>query len=168
MLAHRPLRLATVLVVAALALTACGEPRQRTLPSDKATPVAVGSVPATVYPSPTKAVPSPTAASPTGSASASASPTGGGGGGNEVLATATNKFDPVSLKVKKGTKVTWTAEGFHTVTSGTAKDGPDAAGPMKSPSGFKTYSVTFAKAGTFKYYCQPHATLGMEGEVVVS
>lgn len=166
MLAHRPLRLATVLV-AALALTACGEPRQRTLPSDKATPVDVASVPATVYPSPTKAVPSPTAASPTGSASAS--PTkGGGGGGNAVLATATNKFDPVSLKVKKGTKVTWTAEGFHTVTSGTAQGGPDAAGPMKSPMGFKTYSVTFAKAGTFKYYCQPHATLGMEGEVVVS
>ena len=164
MLAHRPLRLAAVLV-AALALTACGE-KQRLVPTDKATPRAVGSVPATVYPSPTKAVPSATASGTT-APTASATPTKAGGG-NEVLATAANKFEPASLKVKKGTKVTWTATGFHTVTSGTATGGPDAAGPMKSPMGFETYSVTFTKAGTFKYYCQPHADLGMEGEVVVS
>ena len=162
--ADRPLRLAAALV-AALALTACGE-TSRLVPSDKATPVAVGSVPPTVYPSPTKAVPTPTG-SATGAPTATASPTSGRSG-NEVLATATNTFDPVSLKVKKGTKVTWTATGFHTVTSGTAQGGADPAGPMKSPMGFKTYSVTFDKAGTFKYYCQPHASIGMEGEIVVS
>jgi plastocyanin len=167
MLADRPLRLATALA-ATLALAACSD-KVRIQPSERATPVAVASVPSTVFPSPTTI---PSSAAPTGGASAtpSASATGGGGGGGgtEVKATATNKFEPASLKVKKGAKVTWTAEGFHTVTSGTAQGGPDPAGPMKSDMGFKTYTVTFDKAGTFKYYCQPHATLGMEGEIVVS
>ena len=165
MLVHRPLRLAAVLA-AALALTACGE-TQRALPTDKARPVAVPSVPATVYPSPTRAVPTATATTaPTGSATAS--PTGGGGGGTEVKATATNKFEPASLKVKVGDEVTWTADGFHTVTSGTAQGGPDPSGPLKSDMGFKTYTWKFAKAGTYKYFCQPHASVGMEGEIVVS
>jgi plastocyanin len=163
MRASRPFALA---VTALLALTACGE-THRIQPSSHATPRPVESVPATVFPSPTKpAEPSPTA---TGSVAPTATATkGGGGGGNEVKATATNKFEPATLKVKKGTKVTWTAEGFHTVTSGTAKGGPDPSGPMNSEIGFKTYSVTFDKAGTFAYFCQPHASLGMEGEIVVT
>ena len=166
MLADRPLRLAAALA-AAVALTACGD-NARILPSDHATPRAVGSVPPTVFPAPTTpAVASPTA-SETGASPTASATGGGGGGGTAVKATATNKFDPPSLKVKVGAKVTWTAEGFHTVTSGTAQGGPDPSGPMKSDMGFKTYTVTFEKAGTFKYYCQPHATVGMEGEIVVS
>ena len=167
MLADRPLRLAAVLVavlVAALALTACGE-KQRIVPSDKATARAVASVPATVYPSPTKAAPTET---PGATASATASPTSGGtaGGGDKVLASAANKFEPASLKVKVGTTVTWTAQGYHTVTSGTP-EAADPNGPMKGPGGFQTYSVKFTKAGTYKYYCDPHKTVGMVGEIVV-
>jgi len=164
MLAARSTRLASVAFVAVLALTACGE-KTRSQPSSHATPRPVGSVQPTVFPSPTKSVaPSP---SESAAASATASPTKAGGGGNAVTATAANKFDPASLKVKVGTKVTWTAQGYHTVTSG---DGgkADPAGPMNATGGFTTYSVTFDKAGTYKYFCVPHQTLGMEGEIVVS
>ena len=165
MLAHRPLRLAVPALAAALALTACGE-TVRSSPTDKATPRAVPTVPSTVNPAPTKS------AAPSASASASVAPTasetGGGGGGNEVAATAANKFDPATLTVKKGTKVTWTATGYHTVTSGDPATGADASGPMKSAAGFTTYSVTFDKPGTYKYFCQPHAGLGMAGEIVVT
>lgn len=165
MLARRPLRLAAALA-AMVALAACGD-NARILPSEHATPVAVGSVPATVFPAPTK--PAASSAAPTGGPTASASATkAAGGGGNTVKATATNKFEPASLKVKKGAKVTWTAEGVHTVTSGTAAAGADPKGPMKSALPFQTYTVTFDKPGTYKYYCQPHASLGMEGEIVVS
>jgi plastocyanin len=164
MLAARSTRLATAALVAAFALSACGE-TTRIKPSAHATARPVGSVKPTVFPSPTKSVaPSPTAS---GTVAPTASPTGGGGGGNEVKATAANKFDPASLKVKVGTKVTWTAQGYHTVTSG-ENGTADPAGPMKGQGGFKTYSVTFDKAGTFKYFCVPHVSLGMTGEIVVS
>ncbi|HWL34786.1 MAG TPA: plastocyanin/azurin family copper-binding protein [Frankiaceae bacterium] len=167
MLADRPLRLAAVLAAAALALTACAE-TERTKPSSHATAVPVPTVKLTVNPAPTTpAAPTESGtAAPTGGATASA--TGGAKpGGNEVLATITNKFEPGTLNVKKGTKVTWTAEGTHSVTSGS--DGKeDPKGPMKGPINFTTYSVTFKEAGTFPYYCIPHVSLGMVGEVVVS
>ena len=161
MLADRRLRTAAALT-AVLALSACGETK-RIVPSSHATPRAVPSVPATVFPAPTKSVaPSPTetGASPTA--------TGPAEDPNTVLASAGNTFAPATMTVKAGTEVTWTAEGFHTVNSGTPADGVDAAGPMQSPQGFATYSVTFDKAGTYKYFCQPHASLNMVGEIVVT
>lgn len=166
MLADRPLRLAATALAAAFALSACSETTRITPNTEHATAVAVATVPATVYPAPT----TPPPPAPTGSGSAKPSPTAtkAAGGGNTVLATGANTFDPQTLKVKKGAKVTWTAEGFHTVTSGTPESGPDPKGPMKGEGGFTTYSVTFKTAGTYKYFCEPHATLGMVGEIVVS
>lgn len=165
MLADRPLRLAAVLAAAALALTACGE-TVRTKPSSHATPVPVPTVPLTVNPAPT--TPAAPSESGTGAASATASSTGGSkAGGNEVLAQGVT-FSPKSLNVKKGTKVTWTSDGTHSVTSGTAAGGEEP-GPMKSQIGsFKSYAVTFDKAGTFNYFCIPHASVGMQGEIVVA
>ena len=162
MLAERTFRL-VIAVAAATALSACGE-TTRIEPSAHATARNVGSVAPTVFPAPTKsAAPSPTeTAAPT----ATSSPKGGGGG-NTVTATATNKFDPQKLTVKVGTEVTWTAQGFHTVTSGEPGK-KDASGPMQGAGGFVTYKVTFDKAGTYPYYCEPHATLGMVGEIVVT
>jgi plastocyanin len=162
MLAHRTLRLALALALP-FALTACGS-TQRIKPTSKATPVPVGSIAPTVNPKPTTPPPP--------SESATAAPTGGAtsappAGGNDVKALVSNKFDPDSLSVKAGTKVTWTAEGFHSVTSGTP-DKPDASGPMNAQVGFTTYSVTFDKPGTYKYFCQPHGSLGMVGEIVVT
>jgi plastocyanin len=161
MLAHRTLRLALALALP-FALTACGS-TQRIKPTSKATPVPVGSIPPTVFPKPTTPPPASESASaaPSGSASASSTP-------NTVQALPVNKFDPASLTVKAGTKVTWTAAGgFHSVTSGTP-DKPDPSGPMNAQVGFQTYSVTFDKPGTYKYFCQPHGSLGMTGEIVVT
>ena len=161
MLADRSLRLAATALAAAFTLSACGD-TTRLLPSEHATPVAVPSVPSTVFPSPTQ-IPTATA-TPTGSPTATATK---GGGGNTVVAGSDNRFTPATLTIKKGQKVTWTAQGAHTVTSGT--DGTkDANGPMDSPLPFTSYSVTFDKAGTYKYFCVPHVSLGMVGEIVVS
>lgn len=156
-------RLAVALALP-LVLTACAE-KQRVVPTDHATPVAVPSVPATVFPKPSSLAPTPDA--PTGGATtgapASSAPAGGG---NAVKATVTNKFEPASLTVKAGTTVTWTAEGFHTVDSG--EPPTPSGGPLKAPGGFTTYEFTFDKPGTYKYFCAPHASLGMTGEVVVT
>jgi plastocyanin len=157
-------RLAAAALALPLVLTACAQ-KERVTPTDHATPRAVPSVPATVFPRPSSLA--PTTEAPTGAPSGSAS-SAPAGGGNAVKATGANKFEPGTLTVKVGTKVTWTAEGFHSVDSGTPDTGPDPAGPLKAPMGFTTYSYTFTKAGTYKYFCQPHAQLGMTGEVVVS
>jgi plastocyanin len=84
----------------------------------------------------------------------------------QVAGTADNRFDPPTLEVAVGTKVTWTLTGFHSVTGG--RDGQaDPASPIKSELGVPTYEVTFDSEGTYDYFCQPHATLGMKGVVIV-
>jgi plastocyanin len=87
-----------------------------------------------------------------------------------VSATAAFKFDPATLTVAVGGKVTWTntGGGFHTVTGGDGS--PDAASPIGDhdlAATGATISVTFPKAGTYAYFCKPHAALGMKGEIVV-
>jgi len=157
-------RLAVVLALP-LVLTACAE-RERTKPSDHATPRAVPSIPATVFPAPTTLAPTTEAPSaPASSGAVTTAPSGGGETGDAVTAAGV-KFTPASLKVKVGTKVTWTTTEYHTVDSG--EPGKPDGGPLKAPGGFKTYSYTFDKAGTYKYFCTPHASVGMAGEIVVS
>ncbi|MDQ1712747.1 MAG: hypothetical protein QOE45_2197 [Frankiaceae bacterium] len=164
MLADRTLRLAAAFTTV-LALTACSQ-GTRLKPSSKATPVNVPTFAPTVNPAPTTTAPAaPSESGGTPSAS-SAAPSGGG---NAVTAVggATNKFEPASLTVKAGSKVTWTAQGYHSADSGTPPT-VDKSGPIQAPAGFVTYSVTFAKPGTYKYFCVPHASLGMVGEIVVT
>jgi amicyanin len=72
-------------------------------------------------------------------------------------------FNPTPLKVKKGTKVTWTnhdiAKHSIVVDSGT---GPQSDLFGKS----QTYSYTFDVVGTYKYHCEPHPY--MHGTVEVT
>jgi plastocyanin len=80
------------------------------------------------------------------------------------------KFNPAEITVAAGGKVTWTntGGGYHTVTGG---DGAaDPASPINGqiPSQGNTYSVTFKDPGTYKYFCAPHASLGMKGTVIVT
>ncbi|MDQ1711237.1 MAG: hypothetical protein QOE45_687 [Frankiaceae bacterium] len=89
----------------------------------------------------------------------------------KVAATGAFKFDPATITVAVGGKVTWTntGGGYHTVTGGTAGT-PDSSSPIgdhQLAATGATAVVTFTKAGTYQYYCQPHQTLGMTGEVVV-
>lgn len=72
-------------------------------------------------------------------------------------------FSPATIKVKVGTKVTWTNKdsAAHTVT-GDSSDGP-ASGTLAQDA---TYSFTFTKAGTFNYACSIHPS--MKGTVIVT
>lgn len=158
---------ATLLAVPLLVLTGCGEVKRELPNKEVATPVALDKPQPTIYPGPTAppTTAAPTSAAPT--ATGTGEPTGEPGGANEVQGTAANKFEPTLLEVKAGSKVTWTLTAGHTVTGG--KDGvPDAASPI-GDSGFgkTSYEVTFDKPGTYPYYCVPHVSLGMTGEIVV-
>lgn len=74
-------------------------------------------------------------------------------------------FEPAAIKIKVGTKVTWTNKDSvaHTVTT-------DDGAPEVIDSGLfgknKSYSFTFNRAGTYNYYCQPHPY--MKGTVIVT
>ena len=82
-------------------------------------------------------------------------------------------FAPQTLRVKAGTKVTWTNNDStpHTVTS---TDGPSTSA---SPNGLfdsgqlvsgASFSFTFAKAGTYYYECTIHASMAsMHATIVV-
>lgn len=88
------------------------------------------------------------------------------------------KFVPGKVTIKVGQTVEWNnnAATLHTVT---AK--PDAAinkadvslpaGAQPFDSGFmppgQSFSYTFTVPGTYRYFCIPHESLGMVGEVVV-
>lgn len=89
------------------------------------------------------------------------------------------QFAPEELSVKPGTTVTWSsAENItHTVTSGayTGTDGPSGLRTGEKPDGLfntkvakkgDTATYTFAKAGSFSYYCDIHK--GMNGKVIVA
>lgn len=75
-------------------------------------------------------------------------------------------YSPVTITIKKGTKVTWTNNDTapHTVTS----DAGDTAGVLNSPtlSTGQSYSLTFARAGTFPYHCTIHPN--MKATVIVT
>jgi len=71
-------------------------------------------------------------------------------------------FKPQQLTVKSGTKITWTNKDDvpHTVVS-TNKAFPHSPALDTDES----FSYTFAKAGTYDYYCSVHPK--MVGKVVV-
>jgi plastocyanin len=89
------------------------------------------------------------------------------------------QFRPSPLKVKVGTTVTWVDDDdlAHTVTSGTRDYAPGDTGTVTAvhKDGLfdfaldgvgKKAAYTFAKAGTFHYFCNRHP--GMEAEVQVA
>ena len=87
------------------------------------------------------------------------------------IGTATNvvtikdyMFTPATVKVKVGTKVTWTNQDAvnHTITADT--NSTDAPSSMDIAKG-KSYTFTFNKAGTYTYHCFPHPY--MHGTVIV-
>jgi plastocyanin len=166
MLAARTSR-AAVALVALLALSACGK-ADRLQPTSKATPRGVPTVAPTVNPSPSAAPTASTSGGESGAPSPTATSAGPSVAPNTVTTTPDNKFFPATLTVKKGTKVTWKSDQpIHSANSGTPPT-VDTAGPIQAPIGFATYAVTFIKPGTYKYFCQPHASLGMTGEIVVT
>lgn len=179
--------LIVLLATPLLLTTACSGGVQREQPNPKVAVSAVlPSITPTINPappssaSPTKA-PSSAAAtsaasSAVGSAPASSAATSGGSaaapaaGGNEVQALIESKFAPDNLAVKVGTEVTWVNKGgYHTVVGGA--DAPDPASPIGNnalAAEGDTVKIKFDKPGTYFYFCLPHQSLGMKGQIVVS
>lgn len=84
-------------------------------------------------------------------------------------------FVPDKVSIKAGEKVTWTNNaGFphnivfdeDNVPDGVNADSLSREDYLNAPG--ETYSVTFDKAGTYGYYCEPHRGAGMQGTVVVN
>ena len=80
---------------------------------------------------------------------------------------SSNQFSPAQVKIKVGETVRWTwGGGVHNVVSGTSctDDGKFKSG---APVGGGTFDQKFETAGTFPYFCTPHCSMGMTGEVIV-
>jgi plastocyanin len=85
-------------------------------------------------------------------------------------------FSPPTITIRVGDTVHWVwAATGHTVTSGTngnadglfcsPADGACAGTPTSRAGA--TYDHRFDGAGTFPYFCRPHAGMGMVGSVIV-
>jgi len=74
---------------------------------------------------------------------------------------------PSVLTVAVGETVTWSNDdtAAHTVTSGTAADGPDGAFDSSLFMAGASFEATFDEAGTFVYFCMVHPW--MVGTVIV-
>jgi plastocyanin len=89
-------------------------------------------------------------------------------------------FTPATLSIRVGDTVRWTwGSSLHNVVSGPVVSGVGMAdGLFCSPNDTAcgsapilnmgdTYEHTFPVAGTFPYFCSPHASTGMVGSIVV-
>lgn len=96
-------------------------------------------------------------------------------GGSQVVISSF-RFQPETLEIPAGTKVTWTNADaiLHTVTSGTSTKKDDFGNyELKKTSTFdgtmddqgKSFSFTFTTPGEFTYFCSRHNN--MTGRVVV-
>ncbi len=76
-------------------------------------------------------------------------------------------FIPEDVTVNVGDEVTWSNDdtAAHTVTSGSAADGPDGNFDSSLFMAATTFSVTFDEAGTYPYFCMVHPW--MVGTVIV-
>ena len=92
------------------------------------------------------------------------SPSGATSGGSAVTISGF-AFSPGTLDVKRGTKVTVTNKDSATHTW-TADDGDPATWDSSELSTGKSFSFTFAKAGTYSYHCKIHTS--MTGKIVVT
>src|SRR5207253_4798767 len=79
--------------------------------------------------------------------------------GSTQVAIGDNTFTPKEISIPVGGTVTWTHQGQrkHTVT---ADDGSFKSDTLEAGATFKQ---TFAKAGTFPYYCEFHGGAGGGG-----
>jgi plastocyanin len=82
-------------------------------------------------------------------------------------------FSPSSVTVNVGDTVKWVHDSSSVSHSVTADDGSFDSSPSCPPTCLganSTFSHTFTKAGTFRYYCRIHGApggVGMSGTVIV-
>jgi plastocyanin len=143
-------RIPAIIVVIALAAAACSNAASPTAP-----PAAAPS---------TGAAPSTEAAPSTGTAASTAAslPPASAASSSNAVSIKDTAFNPTTITVKAGDKVTWTNnDGFaHTVT---LDDNSVDSGNLTPGA---TFANTFAAAGTFAYHCKIHSS--MHGTVTVT
>jgi plastocyanin len=85
-------------------------------------------------------------------------------GGGNTISIKNFAFDPSTITVKTGTKVTWTNNDGapHALASDA---GSPAAFSSDSLSTGASYSFTFTQPGTYTYHCSIHPS--MKGTVIV-
>jgi plastocyanin len=105
----------------------------------------------------TPSVAAPSAAQSGGSSGAAS----GGAGGAQSVEIKNFAFNPATLSVKVGDKVTWTNadSAAHTVTF------DDGSADSKNLAQNATFDHTFSTAGTFAYHCTIHSN--MKGTITV-
>ncbi len=83
----------------------------------------------------------------------------------EVLLTADDTFSPANVTISPGTTVRWTnvTDNLHTITP----DGHTEWVPAVLTQAGQTFEHTFLTPGSYPYYSQPDADLGMAGNVTV-
>ena len=105
-----------------------------------------------------------------GGGNQSGNQSGGGGTTHEVIVGPGGDlvFDPEEDTIAPGDTVVWTWDSDNHNVAPTSVPGeaewegyPEISGPGTE------YSHTFETTGTYEYVCQPHASSGMEGSVVV-
>ena len=76
-------------------------------------------------------------------------------------------YDPSTVTISAGGTVTFVNSDTapHTVTSGTATDGPDGVWDSSLIMIDMSYSVTLDNPGTYDYFCMVHPW--MDGTVIV-
>ncbi|MFD1686926.1 halocyanin domain-containing protein [Halobellus litoreus] len=74
-------------------------------------------------------------------------------------------FGPAAVRVSSGTTVVWEWNGKGSLHNVVAEDGSFESEQVQEAG--HTFSQPFEEAGTVKYYCTPHATIGMKGVVIV-
>lgn len=74
-------------------------------------------------------------------------------------------FSAPTVTIDRGKSVRWRSSTgtFHTVTP----DGHQAFTARQMSASGQTFDVRFDTPGRYRYYCEPHRSLGMTGEVVV-
>lgn len=87
------------------------------------------------------------------------------GGTTHTITTQVTKFVPMVLFIEPGDTVTWTNMAGHDATSIEGMI-PEGAEGWQSKMG-ETYSHTFTVPGAYVYKCNPHASMGMIGSIVV-
>ena len=93
----------------------------------------------------------------------STAPTGDGNATEVVIRNFA--FSAPTITIDRGTAVRWrnTTGTFHTVTP----DGHQAFTERQTSSSGEAFEARFDAPGRYRYYCEPHRSLGMTGEVIV-
>jgi len=74
-------------------------------------------------------------------------------------------FSAPTVTIDRGTTVRWrnSTGTFHTVTP----DGHQAFAARQTSTQGQTFETRFDTPGRYRYFCEPHRSLGMTGEIVV-